>query len=475
MSFYRIYRPQKLEEIDTVDVRNQLINLLTKETKNLPHAYLFSGPKGTGKTTAARLIAKIFNCEKLSTQAGPCGKCVHCDAIAKGTSLDVQEIDAASNRGIDEIRQLREKIGFTPSSSNFTVYIIDEVHMLTTEAFNGLLKTLEEPPKHAVFVLATTQLSKVPDTIRSRCMQVTFTKANLSEITSALKKIVKKEKINIETTAMDEIVRYADGSYRDAVKVLEQLSLSKGKITLEKVHTSLTVTGSVLVKDFLDAVSQKKSKEVMDIIEGMTLSGQDIKVFITDCLLSLRDDLRDSISQKISNKRWVGDNHDIKELIRRFTVAYGELKYAPVQSLPLELAIVEYLLYVESNKKVNLPVSEAKEKVKSKLNEEKKVTYKPVDSNSQNNPAVSGLITVEKLSECWPDIINEIKPFNHSIAGILRSARPNKVADGKVTIEAFYKFHQEKLSESKVKDILSQVFKKLFGEKVSVEIVLGKK
>jgi len=162
MSFYRIYRPQVFEEIDNIRVREKMLSLLSKPVSELPHAFLFSGSKGTGKTTAARLIAKLFNCEKLSKTKGPCGECTSCVSIAEGHNIDVLEIDAASNRGIDDVRALRDAIALTPMSGKIKVYVIDEVHMLTTEAFNALLKTLEEPPAHAVFILATTDPQKVP-------------------------------------------------------------------------------------------------------------------------------------------------------------------------------------------------------------------------------------------------------------------------------------------------------------------------
>src|SRR3989344_3395814 len=188
MSFYRIYRPQVFEEIDNIRVREKMLSLLSKPVSELPHAFLFSGSKGTGKTTAARLIAKLFNCEKLSKTKGPCGECTSCVSIAEGHNIDVLEIDAASNRGIDDVRALRDAIALTPMSGKIKVYVIDEVHMLTTEAFNALLKTLEEPPAHAVFILATTDPQKVPATIQSRCVPISFAKATTEELEAALKR-----------------------------------------------------------------------------------------------------------------------------------------------------------------------------------------------------------------------------------------------------------------------------------------------
>ena len=192
MAFYRTYRPQVIGEIDNKDVQKALLSLLSKDRKSLPHAFFFSGPKGSGKTTAARLIAKLFLCEKLG-RLGPCGSCPACASVTKGSAIDLIEIDAASNRGIDEIRSLRDGIGLSPSIGEFKVYIIDEVHMLTNEAFNALLKTLEEPPLHAVFVLATTDPQKVPSTILSRCMHIKFDRAGKKELVTVLQRIAKKK------------------------------------------------------------------------------------------------------------------------------------------------------------------------------------------------------------------------------------------------------------------------------------------
>ncbi|MCX6794041.1 MAG: DNA polymerase III subunit gamma/tau [Candidatus Gottesmanbacteria bacterium] len=437
MSFYRTYRPQVIEEIDNVAVRQQLLSLLSKEKKQLPHAFLFTGPRGTGKTTAARIVAKLFNCTKPSTKSGPCGKCVQCSSIAEGRNLDVLEIDAASNRGIDEIRQLRDAINLAPSGATFKVYIIDEVHMLTTEAFNALLKTLEEPPAHAVFVLATTDPQKVPATIKSRCVGISFHRAAAAELAAALKRIVTAEKINIEEPALSLLAGSVDGSFRDAVKLLEQVSFHKGKISGEVVRNLISLSDESIVAKFFESLTKKDARVSLSIIEELTEQGKDIKIFLVDCLRRLQT-------------RLIAGDTGSKELITRFTEAYGMMKISPIAQLPLELAVVEY------------------------CGEAPVVSVPPLSPIAPLAPLV-GLLTLEKLTEHWKDFIEELKPFNHSVAGVLRSARPKSVERGIVTIEAFYPFHKDKLSESKTKDVIIQVLKKLFGEKVKIEIVLGKK
>ncbi len=441
MSFYRIYRPQVIEEIDNVAVREQLLSLLSKDKKKLPHAFLFTGPRGAGKTTAARIVAKLFNCTK-PRKSGPCGTCDQCVSIADGRNLDVLEIDAASNRGIDEIRQLRDAINLTPSGAGFKVYIIDEVHMLTTEAFNALLKTLEEPPAHAVFVLATTDPQKVPATIKSRCVGISFHRATASELAAALAHIVTAEKIKIDKDALELLTASVDGSFRDAVKLLEQVSFHKGKITVEVVRNLISLSDVSVIAKFFEELTKKDTKKSLVVIEELVKDGKDIKTFLVDCL------------RELHGKLLAGDA-DAGELIHRFTEAYGLMKVSPIAELPLEVAIVEYCGEASVPAAPPSPLS-------------------PQSPQPSSSPDF-GLLTLEKLTEHWKDFIEELKPFNHSVAGVLRSARPKSVARGIVTIEAFYPFHKDKLSESKTKDVLIQVLKKLFGEKVKIEIVLGKK
>ena len=253
MVFYRKYRPQTINELDNEEIRNALYSIFSKSFSSVPHAFLFSGPKGLGKTSAARIVAKIINCEKHQNLKGkrtekeiePCNKCDQCISISQGSNVDVLEIDGASNRGIDEIRDLRDKIKLSPARATKKVYIIDEVHMLTTEAFNALLKTLEEPPSHVVFILCTTELNKVLPTITSRCFQIKFTKATSEELVRSFQRITKNEKINIETPALLEIAKLSDASFREGAKMLEELSLSYGnrKITKDLVLEKYKLSG----------------------------------------------------------------------------------------------------------------------------------------------------------------------------------------------------------------------------------------
>ncbi len=457
MSFYRTYRPQSIPEIDNLAVRAILTRLLTKPKEDLPHAFFLSGPRGAGKTTAARVIAKIFNCENSLKNTGPCGTCEQCESISHGKNLDVLEMDAASNRGIDEIRSLRDAISQTPVSSQFRVYIIDEVHMLTTEAFNALLKTLEEPPAHAVFILATTDPQKVPVTIVSRTTPIPFSKATPDEIGAALKRIIQKENIAIDDEALTYIASHVDGSFRDAVKNLEQVSFSKDKVTVQKVQEILSAPDSEVVLAFITQLEAKNAQESIKIVESLVQNGKDMKSFIVESL-------------NVLESRLIAGDPAVSPMMRKLTQAFIEIKTAPISQLPLELAVVEFCMIMPTVEPVQTVARMASNTDERLSNVQKSSDVSPVPP-----PVAPGTLTVEKLIEHWPDIIAALKVQNHSVAGVMRSTRPKSVTDGIVTIEAFFTFHKEKLSESKTKDILVEVFRRLFGEKVKVEIIIGKK
>jgi len=457
MSFYRTYRPQIIDEIDNSQIRSALSNLVNKGIDKIPHAYLFTGSKGSGKTTTARILAKIYNCEKLST-GGPCGICSSCREIAAGSYMDVIEMDAASNRGIEEIRSLKERIMLTPTTGKYTVYIIDEVHMLTTEAFNALLKTLEEPPLHVVFILATTDPHKVPATIKSRCMNLVFNKAGRDEIVNALKRIIDKEHLKFDDEALDLIIRYADGSFRDAVKILEQVSLGQEKISLNAVKSALTVSDVSQIQEFISLLISKDRVGSMKFYLELMARGADPRSLVAECLFYLEEKITKTV---LGNDN---DNIDIEKMTNIVSLmheAYLDIKISPVPALPIEIMLLKATIKetVDNHNK-------APSEVNSTPSDIKKHIPAPVDS---------GTLSLDKLKIHWKDIIEEVKPMNHSIAGMLRSAKPRSYDGRKVVIEAFYKFHQEKLSDTKIKTIICEVLNKLFGQKVEMEIILGNK
>lgn len=288
ISFYRKWRPQDFGEIIGQEYNVRTIKNAISNNR-LSHCYIFCGPRGTGKTSTARILAKALNCIK-GTTPDPCNKCENCISISDGYSMDVVEIDAASNRGINEIRELREKVKYLPNILRKKVYIIDEVHMLTTEAFNALLKVLEEPPDHVLFIMATTEPNKVIPTIMSRCQRFDFFPIPMDKIKDRLQKIAKSEKITISNSALSLISKYADGSLRDADGILEQLAaFGEDKIEVRDVISLLGVTDLDMLFEFTDILIEKNLTGGLLLVNKITGSNQNLKVFVSEFLDHLYD------------------------------------------------------------------------------------------------------------------------------------------------------------------------------------------
>lgn len=283
----RKYRPQSLEELIGQEHITEILKK-TISTNRVGHAYLFCGPRGVGKTSCARILAKSLNCQNAPTLK-PCGQCSPCQEIAQGRSLDVLEIDGASNRGIDEIRALRENVKFAPSQGHFKIYIVDEVHMLTMEAFNALLKTLEEPPEHVKFIFATTVPNKVPATIISRCHRFDFKRIPLDLIAAALRAIAQKEKFKVQEDALYAIAKASEGGLRDALSIMDQLgSLSDKTIETQNVYSMLGLVENELLFELADALAKKECALALDIFEKIIEQGKDIQQLVRDLLEHFR-------------------------------------------------------------------------------------------------------------------------------------------------------------------------------------------
>ena len=370
----RKWRPLVFEDvIGQEHITQILMNAL--KNQRIAHAFIFAGPRGVGKTSTARLLAKAVNCEKQSV-INPCNECSTCKSITDGHSLDVIEIDGASNRGIDEIRNLRENIRFAPASCRFKIYIIDEVHMLTKEAFNALLKTLEEPPPHAIFIFATTEIHRVPLTILSRCQRFDFKRISVSKIQQLLRKIVDSEKVEIEDEALLLITRKADGSMRDAESILDQMiSLTSDKLTADLVRNSLGLISQEIFFDFTELLLKKETAKILQYANSIFSSGYDL----IDFLHGLQEHFRNFLianSLKNTNlidvadhlkKRYLEEASQFNELdlihyLNILSESEQALKYSFLPELTLEMTLLklthkpasiqleEILSFLEKNK-----------------------------------------------------------------------------------------------------------------------------
>jgi DNA polymerase-3 subunit gamma/tau len=424
--FYNKYRPQKVEDIDREIIRESLGKSIL--SNKFASAYLLIGGKGVGKTSMARLIAKCLNCEKRKSGEEPCNRCNVCQTIANNSNLDVIEIDAASNTGVEDIRDLREKIKLAPSNSKFKIYIIDEVHMLSNSAFNALLKTLEEPPGHVVFVLATTDPQKLPDTVRSRCQIFDFGRGTISEITRAIERAVRGEGLAVSEEKILEIAKAADGSFRDAHKLLEQVAAGQD-ITMAKIKN---------LPEFIELLGFRDRKKIVEWLESAQLP---VKEFIEQLVKILHEDLLIKLNIFDNKPRTNLSITELKNLLEKLDQAYKDLRGAVEQKIPLELAFIEWLdIKVE------------------KVQEVKKV--------EDRVPA-----TADFGGAKWKDLLEKTRPYNHSLSAVLRGAKPIGLSGKTLLIGVNYKFHLDKLSEQKNIETVEKILEEIMGDKLRVKYI----
>jgi len=338
--YYLKYRPKTIDELDNLKVREIITKILN--AKKIPHAFLFVGQKGTGKTSVARILAKSVNClarRSLDEGGSPCNSCKNCLAINSSSFPDVLELDAASNRGINEVKELIKESAFLPMAGHYRVFIIDECHMITPDGFNALLKTLEEPPSTVIFVLATTNLEKVPKTIASRCLLVNFGKAIKVEIKNMLKRILIGEKLAVNDKLLDFIASHCDRSFRDAAKLLEELVI-QNKLELDEAKKYLGLRSK---ENLLEIIASRSLKEAIVYLEEFSSTGGSTRTLIEELLEELRVLLlkKSGLIVDVDLKAEFTLN-EISFLIKSFTEAYNLLKISPIDSLPLEIAIVEF-------------------------------------------------------------------------------------------------------------------------------------
>jgi DNA polymerase-3 subunit gamma/tau len=341
--FHLKYRPKTVAEIDNSRAKEMIKGILGAE--NLPHAFLFIGQKGTGKTSTARILAKAVNCldnrfaDKKNQDTEPCNKCKNCKSISNSSYTDVLELDAASNRGIEEVKSLIRETAFLPMAGRYRVFIIDEAHMITPDGFNALLKTLEEPPSTAIFILATTNQEKIPKTIASRCIKINFGRAKKEDIVKMLKRYLKLEKISLDDKVLNLIATHSEHSFRDAAKILEELIMQKFS-SYEQVEKFLGVRGK---GDILDIIGKKDLKEILLWIEEFSQGGGDFKALIESMLESLRINLLMKKGVELEDGEEIGlTASETSILIKLLMDAYNTLRSSPIESLPLEIAVAEF-------------------------------------------------------------------------------------------------------------------------------------
>ena len=394
LALYRKYRPDNFDDVVGQDKVVKVIEHAI-ETNRISHAYLFSGPRGTGKTTTAKIIARMVNCTNL-VDGKPCGVCECCKNIFNNN--DVVEIDAASNNGVDEIRELRDKVNLVPTLAKYKVYIIDEVHMLTVQAFNALLKTLEEPPSHVIFILATTEPHKIPLTIASRCQKFQFSKVSDDQIVNRLRQIVGNENVQITDDALYEIARLSDGGMRDAINFLDQLiSYKDSEITIDDVYQ---VNGSVSYDDiykFIVDINAGNKSEIINVVEEIDHTGKSIIKFIDEVIIFLKDTLiyvnnskLSEISSKNEKLKEIGSLMDQKKIYTLIMTLNDIVNKIKVSSYPAIVVVVSILEFVDNNIAVdnlndNVRIVEKKDILLEKKDDEGKKEEKIIVSNSEND------------------------------------------------------------------------------------------
>jgi len=456
VALYRKYRPQSFDHLVGQDnIRQTLLNAI--KNGSISHAYLFCGPRGTGKTTTARLVAKAINCTDLQDGCEPCDKCEFCVSATEGRLIDLIEIDAASNRSIDEMRALKEKINFAPTRAKAKVYIIDEVHMLSKDAFNALLKTLEEPPSHVYFILATTEAHKVLETIISRCQRFDFKRISIKSIVARLGYIAQQEGIDAELDALELIARNVDGGLRDAIGLMDQLT-SSGKLTYSAVKESLGVAGFKSIEQLYSQILEKDTAKALSTVNDIYFDGYDLNQFTKDFLEFLRDQMLATVKEGDKQKTGV-----LLAMINQFQFAYEVGRSAVIPQLPLEMAVIKICSgqeeVVPEKKSPTIIITEREEEKPLVVPEQKKADY-----------VVE--LSLESVKRNFPRILENID--NPAIKRSFQTGVVTKVTDSEITVSFATNFHLEKINNVQGHDVIERAFKKVFAKNVKLNCELGK-
>ncbi|MFH0855967.1 MAG: DNA polymerase III subunit gamma/tau [Candidatus Omnitrophota bacterium] len=479
------WRPKNFDEIiGQSHVVGTLKNAILKN--RMAHAYLFAGPRGVGKTSTARILAKALNC-KVGPTAHPCLKCSSCNEISSGRSLDCIEIDGASNRGIDEIRVLRENVKFAPVGGKFKIYIIDEVHMLTQEAFNALLKTLEEPPEFVKFIFATTAPHKVIPTILSRCQRFDFRRIPALEISAQLERIASFEKVAVEKEVLFAIAKSSDGSLRDAESVLDQLiSFSKEKISLKDVVSVLGLVDQESLFEITDRIIQKDAQGALNLLNALVDCGKDIQVFSSSLIEHFRNlmiakvsrgdakliDLPQESCEKMLRQ---SESFTLEEIFSAFNIlvnAQEMAKRLDSMRIPLEINLVKL---AHSQRSASPAASAGGVFQKQPLPSSPKSASLKEEPTSEKTEDPIQLISLDTIKDSWQRLIDNLSAVKMSVATYLSEGEPLKVLKNVLTV-AFpknYSLHKESLEKKDNRAIIEKSISDLFHASLKVNFILS--
>jgi DNA polymerase III subunit gamma/tau len=507
MALYREWRPKTFHDVIGQDhivrtVKNQILS------NRIPHAYLFCGTRGTGKTSTAKILSKAVNCLN-PLEGDPCNECEACREINQGTEMDVVEIDAASNNRVENIRELIEDVKYPPHRMNYKVYIIDEVHMLSTSAFNALLKTLEEPPAYVMFILATTDPQKVPPTILSRCQRFDFKRIKTEDIVSRLRKITDEGKIDIENKTLEVIARISDGAMRDALSILDQgISMSSGSVSYTDITSMLGLTSNEYIFNLVDYMSQKNVETSIKIIDDIILNGKDILQFIKDMTKHFRDLLMVKISK--NPEEIIDASEDtinlLKEQARRLrseeimrainimVQAENDAKYTAQPRVLLEIAIIKFCKreFDASPETVLTRLNLMEEKIKSGAiaiasagevprqvvkTEESKLAAAVAQPKVKEEPAHNDYsgpsdITIDEVRSSWQEVMNLLKSNKKMV--VYAYLEPGDIQDvkGNTIIIGFdekFAFSKSNLEKSENKQIAEEYFTKILNKNIKLQ------
>lgn len=489
MNYISLYRKWRSQTFDEVLGQEHITRTLKNAVSlgRIAHAYLFSGPRGTGKTSTARILAKALNCQS-GPRPDPCQSCENCQRIREGNSLDVLEIDAASNRGIDEIRELRERVKFSPVEGRYKVYIIDEVHMLTTEAFNALLKTLEEPPEHVVFVLCTTEAHKLPPTILSRCQRFDFRRIPAPLIKERLLQIIEAEGASIEEEALDIVVAAASGSFRDGQSILEQLlSYSSSHATAQDAREVLGIMEDDWLARLSESILRADLKAILLVLNDLFSLGYDPRHLTRELIQFIRQLLAISLGapsgswqereKKLQELKTLADPKSMLTLLEPLSALESQMRFTvePRYILETTLLLVALKLKGESGEpqekrqSVAIKGPEQKEEAQAADNSHQRKRKLP-----QFAPIEIEELNLEKIKERWNAVLNEVKERKIPTYALLSKGTPTHYADGRlvVTFERSFSFHKHTMEEEENRKIVKEAIRAVIGSDLELEFIL---